>query len=486
LSNGKKNENVNVKRKVEENLELVGFVAICAIAVLTRIYGIWEWSITGDEVYTARHYEERYTNNTGPLFYYLVAICVDIFGLKEWSIRLPSVLFGVLSIPAVYLVGRQIFNKKVAAFSAVIAIGNPYTLIHAQYARYYSGVFFFGLISYYTYYISLKSKNYYYLTASVLSGLIGCLFHPTAVLIFLSCAAFSVFTLVWGGDKEYSRQVSWVYVVVCLVVLAVGSPLLVEIIVGWVELHNVTGAGIASLGLSDLVAGLKGTLRFLFGLTRTIGFPVSVGALFGLIALFKVDFRKGIFFLACTGVPVAALLSGSKVVPVSARYIFYTQPLLLILSGFVCYRVYKGIGNLGATRYVLVFSILAWSFLPFVSYYTVRAGPDAKTIVEYLSNKYSEGDRLVSIPKSVVYMVENDRPRWSLIDREENWKKRAEEFANQGHTVWMVVRTSPVPGVGEAWESWLIDNASLVKRMDRKAYVYWGTGFEVWRLDPSS
>lgn len=472
--------------KVEKNLEIIIIAAICAAAILTRVYGIWEWSIAADEVYTARHYAERYTDYTGPLFYYLVAVCVDIFGLKEWSIRLPSVLFGVLSIPAVYLVGRQIFNEKVAAFSAIIALVNPHTIIHAQYARYYSGVFFFGLISYYTYYLSIKSENYYYLAASFLFGLIGCLFHPTAVLVFVSCLAFSVFIVVWGAGKGYSKKISWVYAIVCLVGLAAGSPFLVEIIVDWVELHGVSRVGGASMALGDLVSGLKGTLRFLFGLTRTIGFPVSVGALFGLLALFRVNLRKGIFFLSCVGIPIIALIIGSNIVPVSARYIFYTHPLLLILSGFICYKVYKKMYIFKFSKYVLIVSFLVWSFLPFISYYTMRAGPDARTIVEYLSTKYSEEDRLLSISKSVVYMVENERPSWSLIDREGDWKRRAKKVSDQGNRVWVVVPTSPVPGVGEAWELWLINNANLVQRMDRRAYVYWGTGFEIWRLDPSS
>lgn len=471
---------------LKRNSEFFLVAVLCILAVVTRGYGIWEWSITGDEVYTARHYAERQNGRTGPLFYYLVAVCVDIFGLQEWSIRLPSVLFGILGIPAVYLVGRQIFNKKVGAFSAIIALANTHTLIHAQYARYYSGVFFFGLVSYYTYYLSVRSKNYYYLAVSFLSGLIGCLFHPTAVLVFLSCLVFSVFTLIWGPGEEYSKTISWVYIAVCSIVLAAGSPFLVEIIADWVQIHGAADVGVASLGVGDLVSGLKGTLRFLFGTTRTIGFPVAVGALFGLLALFGVDLRKGVFFLACTGVPALALIVGSKIVPVSARYIFYTQPLLLILSGFICYRVYKGMSYFRLSRYVLVFAILAWSFLPFISYYTVRAGPDAKTIVEYLSKEYKEGDQLLSIPKSVVYRIENNRPMWSLIDREADWKRRVKQASDQGHRVWMVVRTSPVPGVGEAWESWLIDNANLVKRMDRRAYVYWGTGFEIWRLDPPS
>jgi len=472
--------------RVKRNSEIITIAAICAAAVLTRVYGIWEWSITGDEVYTARHYAERYTGYTGPLFYYLVAVCVDIFGLKEWAIRLPSVLFGVLSIPAVYLVGRQIFNKKVATFGAIIALVNPHTIIHAQYARYYSGVFFFGLIAYYTYYLSIKSENYYYLAASFLFGLIGCLFHPTAVLVFVSCLVFSVFTVVWGAGEGYSKKISWVYAIVCLVGLAAGSPFLVEIIVDWVELHGVSGVGVASMGLGGLVSGLKRTLRFLFGLTRTIGFPVSVGALFGLLALFRVSLRKGVFFLSCVGIPIVALLVGSKIVPVSARYVFYSQPFILILSGFICYKVYEKMHIFRFSRYALIFSIVAWSFLPFASYYTMRAGPDAGTIVEYLSTKYSDGDRLLSIPKSVVYMVENDRPTWTLIDREADWKRRATQASDQGHRVWVVVRSSPVPGVGEAWESWLINNANLVKRMDRRTYVYWGTGFEIWRLDPSS
>lgn len=45
------------------------------------------------------------------LLYWLSAISAKIFGLNEFAIRFPSVVFGVLTILAVYLLGRELFTN---------------------------------------------------------------------------------------------------------------------------------------------------------------------------------------------------------------------------------------------------------------------------------------------------------------------------------------------------------------------------------------
>mgnify|MGYP001273077504 CR=1 FL=1 len=52
------------------------------------------------------------------LQYWLSSISSKIFGLNEFAIRFPSIIFGVLTIWAIYLLGKELFNRNVGLLSA--------------------------------------------------------------------------------------------------------------------------------------------------------------------------------------------------------------------------------------------------------------------------------------------------------------------------------------------------------------------------------
>jgi len=63
-----------------------------------------------------------------PLYMWLTASFYRIFGISEFSARLTSSLFGILTIALVYLFGSSIADKKVGIFSALMLLGMPHYL----------------------------------------------------------------------------------------------------------------------------------------------------------------------------------------------------------------------------------------------------------------------------------------------------------------------------------------------------------------------
>ncbi len=63
-----------------------------------------------------------FTANNGrePLFIYLVAISVGLFGRTALAVRLASAVLGTLTVPATYLLGRALFGRRVALLAALI------------------------------------------------------------------------------------------------------------------------------------------------------------------------------------------------------------------------------------------------------------------------------------------------------------------------------------------------------------------------------
>lgn len=55
-----------------------------------------------------------------PLLYWIEAIFQYVFGLKEWAMRLPIVLFGLTGILSTYAFGQRVFNRHIGLYSAFI------------------------------------------------------------------------------------------------------------------------------------------------------------------------------------------------------------------------------------------------------------------------------------------------------------------------------------------------------------------------------
>lgn len=61
-----------------------------------------------------------------PLFLWQIALSFKIFGLTEFSLRIPSILLAVLFMLAVYKTAKIIVNQRVAFFSSVLIISSFY------------------------------------------------------------------------------------------------------------------------------------------------------------------------------------------------------------------------------------------------------------------------------------------------------------------------------------------------------------------------
>jgi uncharacterized membrane protein len=70
--------------------------------------------------------------------YFILWFWGRIFGFSEVAIRMPSVLFGVITIYILYLLGKEIFSRKVGLIAALLLAVNPLHIYYSQEARVYS------------------------------------------------------------------------------------------------------------------------------------------------------------------------------------------------------------------------------------------------------------------------------------------------------------------------------------------------------------
>lgn len=78
-------------------------------------------------------YIESFTEWRAPLLMYLTSPFVGIFGLNEWGVRLPSAVFGVITVYLIYLLAKKIFeSEKIGFLGAFLLAVSPW---HIQYSR---------------------------------------------------------------------------------------------------------------------------------------------------------------------------------------------------------------------------------------------------------------------------------------------------------------------------------------------------------------
>lgn len=61
-----------------------------------------------------------------------------LFGYSEIAVRMPSVIFGVLTIWIVYLIGKKLISKELGIMAALLLSINPLHIYYSQEARMYS------------------------------------------------------------------------------------------------------------------------------------------------------------------------------------------------------------------------------------------------------------------------------------------------------------------------------------------------------------
>ena len=59
-------------------------------------------------------------NGREPMFVYLLALSIGVLGRSPLAVRLPAALISLLTVPATYLMARELFGKRVGLFSAAV------------------------------------------------------------------------------------------------------------------------------------------------------------------------------------------------------------------------------------------------------------------------------------------------------------------------------------------------------------------------------
>ncbi len=190
--------------RCEDRFELLLLLLVTLVGIGVRAFFLNQ-PMRMDESYTFLYY----LNQGSDPFYYaipnnhvlhtlLARLSVAIWGMGPVAMRLPSFLAGVLSIPAMFLVGKA-FHKNAGLPAAVGMAVLPYMILYASMARGYSLIVLLTLLLVLVgKYCLERPSPAGYILISVISAL-GLLTMPTMVFVL---AGFYL----WLGLSRFIRE----------------------------------------------------------------------------------------------------------------------------------------------------------------------------------------------------------------------------------------------------------------------------------------
>ncbi len=112
----------------------------------------------------------QYYLDKPPLYFWLTAPVVKLFGLGEWQVRLVAVIAGSLSVLLTYLIGKHFFGKKAGVLAAAIFIGLGQVWLRFSSADLDSLQVFLFLACIY-FFLRVKSGQFYLILSGLFLGL---------------------------------------------------------------------------------------------------------------------------------------------------------------------------------------------------------------------------------------------------------------------------------------------------------------------------
>jgi len=86
-------------------------------------------------------------NSTTPLGYVIIWLTVPLFGLTEFSLRMSSALIGLLVVPVVYRLGREMFSGRVGVLAGACIALMPFLVWFARDAKPYAAYLLFSALA---------------------------------------------------------------------------------------------------------------------------------------------------------------------------------------------------------------------------------------------------------------------------------------------------------------------------------------------------
>ena len=381
-------------------------------------------------------------NNDHPLYSVLAHISVTLFGEHPWSIRLPAMLFGVASIPMLYLLGTAVTTRAEALLATSVLTVSYHHIWFSQNARGYTALLFWVLLATFLLLQLLSSNNRGAIVAYAAVAAFGPYTHLTMVFVVLSHALICAWVSFGRRNSSDDRR-SWKRPALAIaaggaLTLFLYAPIMQDVQTFFTDVGDTTRV---ATPLWALWAGLRG-LRLGFGSFWVI----PLGAVIFCVGLRSYFNQKPlIFHLFVLPVAVTLLLAVALGRPIFPRFVFFSIGFGLLVTirgasatGAWLARRSRGAISLQQSGLALAISLtivavgLSLRSLPYGYRYPKQ---DYTGAVAFVVQNSNPGDHVAVVGTTVARpILEYLHQPWERIERAEQLRA----LRARGRDIWLM------------------------------------------------
>ena len=338
-----------------------------------------------------------------PFYHYLTGIVVSIFGENIWALRLPTVLFGILTGYLIYKICRDLLNSPGVGIASLFLYSiHPFAIYSSHIARFYQQQQFFYVLTTYFFvkgFVLKANQKYAYLTLG--SFLLAVLSQEISIILGVQLL---LAYLVFAQRRSAANNLR-------LIVASISVVLLNAINILVFQAATLTSLSGVSPNIEATIApNFSAPMNYFslfIGYSR-LHVPLSIFFIFG--ALFCLRKRNlavlSLLFFTLSGVLLVNLL----VTGVSLRYQYPLLPLLIILAVYGlrecseviseytarCSRQLLRHGWLANSMFVLGFLAITISFSPWriPGSYQEKILGDSSGALQFVKSQLQPGDKV--------------------------------------------------------------------------------------------
>lgn len=286
-------------------------------------------------------------DNQHPLYAVLASLSVSLFGEHPWSIRLPAVLFGVATIPALYVFGTRVSSSREGLLAAALLTFSYHHVWFSQNARGYTALALAAILcsDYFIRIIREHKQKDMWLYAIIAA--LGCYAHLT--MVFVVIGHFLVYLILQlVPDESGKRAVSWQlplagFVLAGVLTLLLYAPIMSQVVDYFVNKPSLKGLSTPLWALQEAIRSLS--IGFGAGIIVAAGFTMF---LIGVISYMRSNpVALGLFIMPIIITLLGALLARGTMYP---RFFFSLIGFgiligvrgVMVTAGFAARAVLRG------------------------------------------------------------------------------------------------------------------------------------------------
>ena len=194
--------------------DLVLVLGLILVALITRLASL-NIPLTHDEAYTYNAFasgslwqtvSDYHVPNNHVLLSIMINIVTHLFGNELWLIRFPTVVAGVLMIPASYWLGIRLYGKETAILSAALVAIFPALIEYSVLARGYAVTSLLTLLLLVLGDYARENKNRFIWLLLIILSALGFFTVPIMLFPFGALYVWLLLSCVFGDSGGYQSK----------------------------------------------------------------------------------------------------------------------------------------------------------------------------------------------------------------------------------------------------------------------------------------